>query len=74
MAGGVSEAADAQRRPGPKGRTGPKVVDGLRVEGNRPEELFDANGRFMPELAELVPWRTANRTEGSVRRPGRGGE
>ncbi len=67
----------------PKGWTGPKVVDGLRVEGTfrshqvplaavrtnpehlrqledwmrsyRPEELFDANGRLMPELAALAP-------------------
>ena len=67
----------------PKGWTGPKVVDGLQIEGTfrahqvpllvdsahpdhlgqleswmksyRPEELFDANGRLMPELAELAP-------------------
>ncbi len=67
----------------PKGWTGPKVVDGLPVEGTfrahqvpllvdpahpdnlghleswmrsyRPEELFDAEGRLMPELAELAP-------------------
>ena len=67
----------------PKGWTGPKVVDGLQVEGTfrshqvpllvdsdhlehvgqleswmksyRPEELFDANGRLIPELAELAP-------------------
>ena len=67
----------------PKGWTGPKVVDGLPVEGTwrahqvplaelstkpehlklleqwmksyRPEELFDANGSLMPELAELAP-------------------
>jgi xylulose-5-phosphate/fructose-6-phosphate phosphoketolase len=67
----------------PKGWTGPKVVDGLAVEGTfrshqvpllvdsdhlehvgqlegwmksyRPEELFDADGRLIPELAELAP-------------------
>jgi xylulose-5-phosphate/fructose-6-phosphate phosphoketolase len=67
----------------PKGWTGPKVVDGLAVEGtfrshqvplivdaNHPEhlaqleawmksykaeELFDLNGRLIPELAELAP-------------------
>jgi xylulose-5-phosphate/fructose-6-phosphate phosphoketolase len=67
----------------PKGWTGPKIVDGLQVEGTfrahqvpllvneahpdhveqleswmqsyRPEELFDQNGRLMPELAELAP-------------------
>ena len=67
----------------PKGWTGPKVVDGLQVEGTfrahqvplsdpathpehlklledwlrsyRPEELFDAQGRLKPELAELAP-------------------
>jgi xylulose-5-phosphate/fructose-6-phosphate phosphoketolase len=67
----------------PKGWTGPKVVDGLPVEGTfrahqvplsdpaknpehlrqlsewmksyHAEELFDANGTFKSELAELVP-------------------
>jgi xylulose-5-phosphate/fructose-6-phosphate phosphoketolase len=67
----------------PKGWTGPKEVDGLRVEGTwrshqvpvtgvrespahlrileewmrsyRPEELFDEDGRLVPELAELAP-------------------
>ncbi len=67
----------------PKGWTGPKVVDGLQVEGTfrshqvpisdpsarpehlklledwlrsyRPEELFDGQGRLVPELAELAP-------------------
>jgi xylulose-5-phosphate/fructose-6-phosphate phosphoketolase len=67
----------------PKGWTGPKVVDGLPVEGTfrahqvplatvrenpehlkmleawmhsyKPEELFDENGRLIPELAELAP-------------------
>ena len=67
----------------PKGWTGPKVVDGVQVEGTfrahqvplaelatkpehlklletwmksyRPEELFDANGSFIPELRELAP-------------------
>ena len=68
----------------PKGWTGPKVVDGLQIEGTfrshqiplsvsaeappehlqilenwmkgyKPEELFDENGKLMPELAELAP-------------------
>jgi xylulose-5-phosphate/fructose-6-phosphate phosphoketolase len=67
----------------PKGWTGPKVVDGLPVEGTfrahqvplanvrdnpthlklleewmrtyKPEELFDQNGRFRAEYAELAP-------------------
>ena len=67
----------------PKGWTGPKMVDGLEVEGTfrahqvpilvdaqhpdhvaqlenwmrsyKAEELFDANGRLIPELAELAP-------------------
>jgi xylulose-5-phosphate/fructose-6-phosphate phosphoketolase len=67
----------------PKGWTGPKVVDGLQVEGTfrahqvplsdpiknpehlrqleawlrsyKPEELFDEQGRFKLELAELAP-------------------
>ena len=67
----------------PKGWTGPKVVDGLQIEGTfrahqvpllvdsehpehvahleswmksyRAEELFDANGRLRPELADLAP-------------------
>ncbi|MBF0315469.1 MAG: phosphoketolase family protein [Oligoflexia bacterium] len=67
----------------PKGWTGPKVVDGLQVEGTfrahqvpilvdakhsehlmlleswmksyKAEELFDENGRLLPELAELAP-------------------
>jgi len=67
----------------PKGWTGPKVVDGLPVEGTfrahqvplanvkenaahlqmleqwmrsyKPEQLFDLNGRLIPELAALVP-------------------
>jgi xylulose-5-phosphate/fructose-6-phosphate phosphoketolase len=67
----------------PKGWTGPKEVDGLRIEGTwrahqvpvlgaredashrrildewmrsyRPEELFDDDGRLVPELAELAP-------------------
>ncbi|OGT57230.1 MAG: phosphoketolase [Gammaproteobacteria bacterium RIFCSPHIGHO2_12_FULL_63_22] len=67
----------------PKGWTGPKVVDGLKIEGSwrshqvplanlagnpdhlrlleqwmksyRPEELFDANGKLIAELAELAP-------------------
>jgi xylulose-5-phosphate/fructose-6-phosphate phosphoketolase len=71
----------------PKGWTGPKEVDGHRVEGfwrahqvplagihdnpahlkqleawlksYRPEELFDAAGRLIPELRELAP--TGNR-------------
>ncbi len=67
----------------PKGWTGPKMIDGLQIEGTfrahqvplsdpathpahlklledwlksyRPEELFDAQGRLLPELAELAP-------------------
>jgi xylulose-5-phosphate/fructose-6-phosphate phosphoketolase len=67
----------------PKGWTGPKIVDGLPIEGNfrahqvpllvdpahpdnvalledwmksyQPEELFDANGKLIAELAELAP-------------------
>lgn len=67
----------------PKGWTGPKYVDGLKIEGNfrahqvpitdpatnpehlqqleewlrsyKPEELFDENGRFLHELADLAP-------------------
>jgi xylulose-5-phosphate/fructose-6-phosphate phosphoketolase len=67
----------------PKGWTGPKFVDGVKIEGTfrahqvplhegpgepehvkiletwmksyRPEELFDGDGRLMPELAELAP-------------------
>ena len=67
----------------PKGWTGPKIVDGLKIEGTfrshqvpmlvdakhpdhvqhledwmksyKPEELFDENGRLIPELAELAP-------------------
>jgi len=67
----------------PKGWTGPKVVDGLQIEGTfrahqvpmlvdpdhldhvplleswmksyKPEELFDANGRLIDELADLAP-------------------
>ncbi len=67
----------------PKGWTGPKVVDGVRVEGTfrahqvplsevrdnpehlrmleawmksyRPEELFDARGRLVSEVAALAP-------------------
>jgi xylulose-5-phosphate/fructose-6-phosphate phosphoketolase len=66
----------------PKGWTGPKFVDGQRVEGTwrahqvpladfqqplhlrqleewlnsyRPDELFDANGTLLPEIAALAP-------------------
>ena len=67
----------------PKGWTGPKVVDGLQIEGTfrahqipllvdaehpghlkllenwmksyKAEELFDKEGRLMPELADLAP-------------------
>jgi xylulose-5-phosphate/fructose-6-phosphate phosphoketolase len=67
----------------PKGWTGPKVIDGLKIEGTfrahqvpilvdpahpshvadletwmrsyKAEELFDENGRLMPELAALAP-------------------
>ncbi|QDL09631.1 phosphoketolase [Brasilonema octagenarum UFV-E1] len=70
----------------PKGWTGPKEVDGKKVEGfwrshqvpfgelaskpehiklleewmksYKPEELFDENGKLIPELAELPPKRT----------------
>jgi xylulose-5-phosphate/fructose-6-phosphate phosphoketolase len=75
----------------PKGWTGPKVVDGLPIEGTfrshqvpllvdpshpdhvqlleswmktyKAEELFDANGRLIAELAELAP--TGDRRMGS---------
>jgi len=67
----------------PKGWTGPKIVDGLQIEGTwrahqvplaelatkpehvkileqwmksyKPEEIFDATGKLIPELAELAP-------------------
>jgi xylulose-5-phosphate/fructose-6-phosphate phosphoketolase len=67
----------------PKGWTGPKVIDGLKIEGTfrahqvpilvdaahpdhvadleswmrsyKADELFDGNGRLMPELAALAP-------------------
>jgi xylulose-5-phosphate/fructose-6-phosphate phosphoketolase len=67
----------------PKGWTGPKEVDGLKIEDSwrshqvpitdmaaksdhvrlledwmksyRPDELFDKNGKLIPELAELIP-------------------
>lgn len=87
---GAREAGFSERPSWPaivlrslKGWTGPKVVDGLPVEGTfrshqvplanvkdnpghlrmleqwlrsyRPEELFDENGRLLPELAALVP-------------------
>ncbi len=68
----------------PKGWTGPKEVDGYKIEGNfrahqiplavsasappehlqilenwmksyKPEELFDENGKLLPELQELAP-------------------
>ncbi|MGE5180893.1 MAG: phosphoketolase, partial [Acidobacteriota bacterium] len=67
----------------PKGWTGPKVIDGLPIEGTfrshqvpllvdeahpdhlaqlerwlqsyKPDELFDRDGRFVPELAGLAP-------------------
>ena len=75
----------------PKGWTGPKTVDGLKVEGTfrahqvpllvdrghpehvaqleswmrsyRAEELFDGQGRLVPELAALAP--TGNRRMGA---------
>src|SRR6188474_3496704 len=86
-----ARAAGGEQRPTwpmlvlrtPKGWTGPKEVDGHRVEGTwrshqvplaevrdnpehlrqleawlrsyRPEELFDARGRLVPELRELAP-------------------
>ena len=67
----------------PKGWTGPKIIDGLQIEGTfrshqvplvvdekhpehlallaawmrsyRPDELFDAEGRFAADLADLAP-------------------
>jgi len=67
----------------PKGWTGPKMVDGVQIEGTfrahqvpvtdldkkpehlkileqwmrsyNPQELFDGNGKLIPELAELAP-------------------
>jgi xylulose-5-phosphate/fructose-6-phosphate phosphoketolase len=84
----ASGKADRPRWPmiilnSPKGWTGPKMVDGLQVEGSfrshqvplsdpakhpehlklledwllsyRPEELFDEQGRILPELAALAP-------------------
>ena len=68
----------------PKGWTGPKTIDGLKIEGSfrshqvpllidektppehlemledwmrsyKPEELFDSEGRLLPEIAELAP-------------------
>ncbi len=89
-------AGDRQRWPAivlrtPKGWTGPRVVDGVAVEGTfrahqvpldnvrsnsehlqmlerwmrtyRPDELFDGNGRFVPDLAALAPH--GNRRMGS---------
>jgi len=88
--GDARSSGDAARRrwpmivlKSPKGWTGPKVVDGLQVEGTfrshqvpllvdsdhlehvgqletwmksyKPEELFDADGRLLPDLAELAP-------------------
>jgi xylulose-5-phosphate/fructose-6-phosphate phosphoketolase len=74
----------------PKGWTGPKEVDGKKIEGTfrahqvplsdmtkpgrvqlleqwmrsyRPDELFDEQGRFLPELAALAP--TATRRMGA---------
>src|SRR5262249_22793512 len=91
----IQQSARAQTQPihrpkwpmivlrSPKGWTGPKEVDGLKVEGfwrahqvpiasprgnpehlklleawmksYQPEELFDANGRLVPELQALAP-------------------
>ncbi len=76
----------------PKGWTGPKMVDGLQIEGTfrshqvplmvdyghpqhvqlledwmksyKPEELFDEQGRLLPELAELAP--KGNRRMGAI--------
>ncbi len=70
----------------PKGWTGPKIVDGIQIEGTwrahqvplealatkpdhirilenwmksyQPEELFDATGKLVPELAALAPKNT----------------
>jgi xylulose-5-phosphate/fructose-6-phosphate phosphoketolase len=74
----------------PKGWTGPKEIEGKKIEGTfrshqvplsdmsrpghvqlleqwmrsyRPEELFDKQGRFVPELAALAP--TGNRRMGA---------
>ncbi|MGB9119689.1 MAG: phosphoketolase family protein [Candidatus Angelobacter sp.] len=74
----------------PKGWTGPKIVDGLQIEGTfrshqvpvtdldkpghlkileqwmlsyKPEELFDKNGKLIPELAALAP--SGNRRMGA---------
>jgi xylulose-5-phosphate/fructose-6-phosphate phosphoketolase len=73
----------------PKGWTGPKVVDGQKIEGTfrahqvpmsmeqphhldllkewlesyRPEELFDENGKVLPEIAALTP--TGNQRMGA---------
>ncbi|MEO7069797.1 MAG: phosphoketolase family protein, partial [Nostocoides sp.] len=87
-ADGASSAAERHRWPAiilrtPKGWTGPKVVDGIQIEGTnlahqvplsglaenpahlvmledwmrsyRPEDLFDADGRLVPELRALAP-------------------
>jgi xylulose-5-phosphate/fructose-6-phosphate phosphoketolase len=79
----------------PKGWTGPKVVDGLQIEGTfrahqvpllvdpehpdhvalleswmksyKAEELFDANGTLVAELAELAP--KGDRRMGPIRTP-----
>lgn len=84
----------------PKGWTGPKEVDGLRVEGfwrahqipianprgdtshlalleqwlrsYRPDELFDTEGRPMPDLIDLAPTRPMSaspHSDGRTRRP-----
>jgi xylulose-5-phosphate/fructose-6-phosphate phosphoketolase len=91
MAAALEDASGKSTRPrwpmvvlkSPKGWTGPKVVDGLQIEGTfrahqvpllvdaghpahlgqleswmrsyKPEELFDADGRLLPDLAELAP-------------------
>ncbi|MGM1060810.1 phosphoketolase family protein [Saccharothrix sp. Mg75] len=87
----IAECKESRTRPAwpmivlrtPKGWTGPREVDGVRVEGTfhahqvplsgtrenadhrarleewmrsyRPEELFDENGRLVPELRALAP-------------------
>jgi xylulose-5-phosphate/fructose-6-phosphate phosphoketolase len=94
-----ARSGDLRRRPRwpmivlktPKGWTGPREVDGTRIEGTwrahqvpltevrtnpahlqlldqwlhsyRPEELFDQDGRLVPELAALAP--TGNRRMGA---------
>ena len=57
----------------PKGWTGPKVVDGLPVEGTfRSHQVPLANVRENPEhLVQLEAWMRSYRAGGAVRRPRR---